>query len=408
MKKYRLSIKKNNTIEYCKQNKLNFKSVHSGKTAKMKLLAEGKYFKSNITERLDKVPDNIKGGQIVFSPDVNVSPEGASLFSKIKSYVPNMLRRFGAKGKVKEYLDANTGGYSLGNFFTGRYIDEKDNVYDEKSLSLDLLYLDTESLMKVAEDIRSMFNQDSVLVFNRNDNSIGFLYGDDEKEVVKEAGANINRLKQHLNDNVPFVIGTAYRGCYSNNVNRMRNKEFIENYVKPLGLAFIQIKGKYQETGSENVSEERSFFIMGNPDGSDDEKLTEVATVLVADSCPEVQDDPAKELEICSILPYGDDIKGYKQDSVCMKLSNDDMIYLYDKKGRIQEDYANLGELFEKQTDEEIYSTIKNNDFAIKKIDATTMKLISFKTDTEIKLKNNPNGVAGHLLYKGQINSLLD
>ena len=217
---------------------------------------------------------------------------------------------------------------------------------------------------------------------------------------IIEAGANINRLKKHINDNVPFLIGTAYRGQFSNNVNIKRNKDFIIKYVKPLGLSFIQIKGKWKEENQGNVAEERSFMIMGNIDGSDDKKIMELAKILVKNPNPSI---PEAEQEA---IPTGDKV-GYNQEAVVVKLTDSPTIFLYEAGGRIsKEDGGDIGDGFDKHTEEEIYSTIKNNDFTIKKLNLPIKELLELEVGNLLTLNKKPYGMAGNLKQRGILETL--
>lgn len=221
--------------------------------------------------------------------------------------------------------------------------------------------------------------------------------------LIAEAGANVNRLRKHIvEDKIPFLIGTAYRSIYTNSVNKQRNKSFIENYVKHSGLTFIQIKGKWEEAGTGKVSEERSFFIMGKKDGSDDKKLIELAKILVKSPIPE-EDNELLYPKLTPTIVNGKKLEGYNQDAVVIKLTDDDNIYLFDKDGKVDADWGNLGDIIDKRTEEEIYSTIKGNDFSFKK---SVKELLEIELSHEIKLNPNPDGMAGHLLENKKLEIL--
>jgi hypothetical protein len=62
-------------------------------------------------------------------------------------------------------------GWSIGNFFKGRYVGP-DGVYDEKSNSIELLDVSDEVLEEIGTAIARAFNQREVLVKSHNTGDI--------------------------------------------------------------------------------------------------------------------------------------------------------------------------------------------------------------------------------------------
>ena len=121
-----------------------------------------------------------RGGIIVFSTDVNaVELDKNKIINKIKqaittfknrlkkdAIIHNVMNKFNDKGG--EYI----GAYSVGNFFKGKYVGDNGEMYNERSLAVEINGLSSESLLKVAEMIAQEFMQETVLVKDLNKNKI--------------------------------------------------------------------------------------------------------------------------------------------------------------------------------------------------------------------------------------------
>ena len=121
-----------------------------------------------------------RGGIIVFSTDVNaVELDKNKIINKIKQVITtfknrlkkdtiihNVMNKFNDKGG--EYI----GAYSVGNFFKGEYVGDNGEMYNERSLAVEINGLSSESLLKVAEMIAQEFMQETVLVKDLNKNKI--------------------------------------------------------------------------------------------------------------------------------------------------------------------------------------------------------------------------------------------
>lgn len=76
------------------------------------------------------------------------------------------MNKFNDKGG--EYI----GAYSVGNFFKGKYVGDNGEMYNERSLAVEINGLSSGSLLKVAEMIAQEFMQETVLVKDLNKNKI--------------------------------------------------------------------------------------------------------------------------------------------------------------------------------------------------------------------------------------------
>lgn len=132
---------------------------------------------------------NYRGGIIIFSTDINslvltdnkllnwLLQKGKTFLQRLfsKSKLNNIINRFNSNNekvlgsdKIEDYI----GAFSIGNFFSGRYVDDNNNIYNEKSLSLEVNGISSSGLIYLAEEIARDFIQETVLVKDLNNNKI--------------------------------------------------------------------------------------------------------------------------------------------------------------------------------------------------------------------------------------------
>ncbi len=115
--------------------------------------------------------DKHKGGVIVFSTDVNALDVSKS---KIKNYMKSKYRtiinRLFYGKKVSDIITkkfSEIGAFSIGNSFRGRYV-SNGRVFNEKSVSLEVLGMPTDVLMRLAAQVAKDFSQETVLLKDYN------------------------------------------------------------------------------------------------------------------------------------------------------------------------------------------------------------------------------------------------
>lgn len=122
-----------------------------------------------------------RGGIITFSTDINAIQMSSNAFiNKIKQTIETFKQRFGKDKlihKVITKFNSNSeeeyiGAYSVGNFFHGRYVGDNGEMYNEKSLSVEVNGLSSRSLFRLAEYIAETFRQETVLVKDLNNGKI--------------------------------------------------------------------------------------------------------------------------------------------------------------------------------------------------------------------------------------------
>lgn len=118
-----------------------------------------------------------RGGVIVLPTDVDVVEMSQNtVLDKVKQVVMTYGNRL-RKGRVickplngegAEHIVA----YSVGRSFTGKYVGDNGEMYDEKSLSVEVNGLSGRSLLRFAEMLADIFRQETVLVKDLNTGKI--------------------------------------------------------------------------------------------------------------------------------------------------------------------------------------------------------------------------------------------
>jgi hypothetical protein len=117
---------------------------------------------------------------IIFSTEVNAIELSKNKFINwIKQKVETIKNKFKSYDKIdtlaKKY---DLVGWTVGKFLNGRYTGRDGKIYDENSLSVEVVGIDSTTLINIAEDICREFNQESVLVKNYNTKKILFVNGE--------------------------------------------------------------------------------------------------------------------------------------------------------------------------------------------------------------------------------------
>ena len=115
-----------------------------------------------------------KGGVIVFAADGETAElHDNRLINDIRQFVETLKN---GNGKDTNRFDMGDdeciGAFSLGNFFKGRYVADNGVVFTDKSVSLAVSGLMSESLLRLAEIVSTAFGRVTVLVKDLNKNKI--------------------------------------------------------------------------------------------------------------------------------------------------------------------------------------------------------------------------------------------
>lgn len=140
-----------------------------------------------------------RGGIITFSTDVNsLEISDNKIINWFKKTYKSLINRFFSKSKLGSVInkfnsaedkklgldtvDDYIGAFSIGNFFSGRYIGDNQKMFNETSLTIEINGISSQGLIYLAEKIAIEFNQETVLVKDLNKNKIFLvnqLEGDD-------------------------------------------------------------------------------------------------------------------------------------------------------------------------------------------------------------------------------------
>lgn len=139
-------------------------------------------FATNIESAVDwEVPEDEKGGIIVFSQEVNAVQLSKN---KLINWAKQKLATFKHKTSGKAAIDKiaqshDLVGWTIGNFLKGRYTGKNGKVYSEDSLSVEIIGVSEDTLIQIAEELCRAFDQETVLVKSYSErNRILFVNGD--------------------------------------------------------------------------------------------------------------------------------------------------------------------------------------------------------------------------------------
>ncbi len=115
---------------------------------------------------------SLKGGIIVFSTAINAEaelsqhPRSLGILSFAERWVSSLHNRSNRLGKVDMAMTnmGITSTLSLGKLFKGRYRSQARSVYDERSLTLEILFLSEGELIRLATDLAEEFHLEDHLV----------------------------------------------------------------------------------------------------------------------------------------------------------------------------------------------------------------------------------------------------
>lgn len=132
-----------------------------------------------IARDFEVVDQDKKGGIIAFSTDVNsVQLSENKIINWLKQKLTTLKNRFMKNKMLINIIKRHEEniGFTIGNFVHGNYKDKEGNVYNEKSLTIEIINIDQKVLYDIAEEICKEFNQESVLVKDYVSGNFSFLY----------------------------------------------------------------------------------------------------------------------------------------------------------------------------------------------------------------------------------------
>ena len=136
--------------------KLNINELNSIKgnaySSSRHLLNAVKFNEGKMIAESELISDRKKSGIIVFSEEA-----GTIESEKIIDII----------AKYKELT-----GWTAGYYLSGKYNSKNGKCYSEKSLSVEIIGIDTDTMIKIAEQLCIMFKQESVLLKDCSNNRI--------------------------------------------------------------------------------------------------------------------------------------------------------------------------------------------------------------------------------------------
>jgi len=137
---------------------------------------------TNIEGGIDwEVPEDEKGGIIVFSQEVNAVQLSAN---KLVNWIKQKLATFKNKTKGMSDIDKiaqkhDLVGWTVGNFLKGRYTGKNGQTYSEDSLSVEIIGVSDDTLIEIGEELCRAFQQETVLIKTYSGkNRVMFVNGD--------------------------------------------------------------------------------------------------------------------------------------------------------------------------------------------------------------------------------------
>jgi hypothetical protein len=140
----------------------------------------------HLYEGIDFELDN-PGGVIIFSTDLNSTLGSAeSLSDKVKFFFDSkwktFLNRLNVNNRLRKILlnKYELPGYTVGKNFRGNYTGKNGITFNEKSFTIDIAGVDSETLALIASEICREFKQETVMVRDFNKNSTRVYFVNDE------------------------------------------------------------------------------------------------------------------------------------------------------------------------------------------------------------------------------------
>lgn len=123
--------------------------------------------RSIVSEGIDwEVEDDIRGGTIVFSTDVNaVRLTDNKFLNLLRQKIETIKNRFNATKKIDKVANEHKlVGWTIGNNFNGRYKAKNGKNFGENSLTVDIVGVSDSDMISIATDICKSFMQECVLL----------------------------------------------------------------------------------------------------------------------------------------------------------------------------------------------------------------------------------------------------
>ena len=123
--------------------------------------------------------DRERGGVIIFSTDVNAKKlDDRVVINWLKQKTKTIENRLTYTSKIDKIANKNELiGWTVGKYLDGRYKAKNGKTYGENSLSVEIIGVDTNKLLKIADELCNLFVQETVLVKDYSTGNIFFVDG---------------------------------------------------------------------------------------------------------------------------------------------------------------------------------------------------------------------------------------
>lgn len=124
-----------------------------------------------------EVPNDIKGGIISLSTDCyTLELDNNKFINAIKQFISTWKQRL-TYGKIIDRIAQkhNLIGWTIGKFLRGHYTSKNGKVWDENSLTVEIVGVTLDDLITIAEDLCREFKQESVLLKDYSTGRIMFI-----------------------------------------------------------------------------------------------------------------------------------------------------------------------------------------------------------------------------------------
>lgn len=134
--------------------------------------------KTVLREAIDwETPDDARGGIISLSTDCNALKLDKNRFlNTIKQFIKTWKQRLTYVKRIdKVAQEHKLVGWTVGKFLNGRYTGKNGTVWNENSVTIEIVGVTSDKLIAIAEDLCRIFNQESVLVKDYNNGKVLFV-----------------------------------------------------------------------------------------------------------------------------------------------------------------------------------------------------------------------------------------
>lgn len=228
-----------------------------------------------IGERVGYEPKPMeKGGIIVFSTDVNSRKQSNNrVVDWLKKKMKTVANRLNFAKKVDDIADAHElVGWTIGKFLNGRYTGKDGKRFSENSLSVEIVGIDTETLIRIAEELCVSFDQESALVKDYSTGRVLFVENDTPvmEGYVPLTEASLTHILGKRKYGEGYVVVSACRGDWdeddreqNNRLNNEKTRE-LKRAAKEAGFGYVPVYGGFIENfGTDKAKDvfERSLMV---------------------------------------------------------------------------------------------------------------------------------------------------